>query len=334
MKIAIIILNWNGKDLLSKFLPSIIKYSKPENCDIYVADNGSTDKSIDLLNTSFPSVTIIKNEANYGFTKGYNMALKKVDADIFALVNSDIEVTKDWLTPIINSFEADVNTAIVQPKIVAFKDKTVFEYAGAGGGFIDNFGYPYCRGRIFNTLEIDNGQYNDEIEIFWASGACLFIKASVFNELNGFDTDFFAHQEEIDLCWRAQSLGYSVKYNGKSTVYHVGGATLNETNPKKTFLNFRNNLLMLIKNLPSNKVFRIILIRLFLDGIAGVKFIFSFKPLHTLAIIKAHFSIYAKLFKYLKKRKEIPFKIKNYYQTRGIVKQYFINKKQTFDQLK
>ena len=333
MKIAVVILNWNGKDLLNKFLPSVVRYSDPKYCDIYIADNASTDDSIEFVKNNFSSVKIIKNTKNFGYAQGYNEALKNIDADVFALVNSDIEVTKNWLEPIINLFKTEDNTAIIQPKILDFKDKSKFEYAGAGGGFIDNYGYPYCRGRVFNSLEKDNKQYNDELDIFWASGACMFIRSLVFNELNGFDKDFFAHQEEIDLCWRAKNLGYNIKYNGNSTVYHVGGATLKEGSTQKTFLNFRNNLEMLVKNLPKNKVFITVFTRLILDGVAGVKFILELKPLHTFAIIKAHFSMYFRLFKTLKKRKEIPNKISNYYQTKNLIKQYFINKKQTFDQI-
>ena len=333
MKIAIVILNWNGKDLLNKFLPSIIRYSDPEYCDIYVADNGSSDDSIVFIENNFSTVQIIKNKKNFGFAQGYNVALQDVKADIYALVNSDIEVTKNWIEPIIKTFKSEENTAIIQPKILDYKDQTKFEYAGAAGGFIDNLGYPYCRGRIFNSLETDLGQYNDELEIFWASGACFFIRSSVFNELNGFDNDFFAHQEEIDLCWRAKNLGYTVKYNGSSTVYHVGGATLNEASPKKTYLNFRNNLQMLIKNLPKNKVFAVVFIRLFLDGVSGVKFLFELKPLHTFAIIKAHFNLYYNLGKTIKKRKETSSKIKNYYRFKNIVNQYFIQKRQSFDKL-
>ena len=333
MKIAIVILNWNGRILLKTFLPNIIRYSDPEYCDIYVADNGSTDDSIALVKANFPSVRIIDNKKNYGFAKGYNVALANVKADIFALVNSDIEVTPNWIDPIINSFKKDKNTAIIQPKILNFRERSKFEYAGAAGGFIDNYGYPFCRGRVFNSLEKDYGQYNDELKVFWATGACMFIRSKVYKELNGFDADFFAHQEEIDLCWRANNLGYDVKYNGFSTVYHVGGATLDKSSPKKTFLNFRNNLLMLIKNLPKNKVFSIVFIRLLLDGVAGVKFLFDLKPLHTFAVIRAHFSVYTRLYSTLKKRKEIPFKIKNYYYTKEVVKQYFINKIQEFDRL-
>ncbi len=332
MKIAVVILNWNGKDLLNKFLPCVIKYSASDT-DIYIADNGSTDNSIAFIKENFNTVKIIDNKNNFGFAQGYNIALEHVKADVFALVNSDIEVTKNWLEPIIKTFKSEKNTAIIQPKILDYKDKNKFEYAGAAGGFIDNFGYPFCRGRIFNTIEKDNEQYNNEAEIFWASGACLFIRSKIFKELNGFDNDFFAHQEEIDLCWRAKNLGYTVKYNGNSTVFHVGGATLNQGSTFKTYLNFRNNLLMLIKNLPKNKVFIIVFLRLFLDGISGIKFLVELKPLHTFAIIKAHFSMYSQLFKTLNKRNNTKYKIKAYYHTTNIITQYFIQKKRSFDKL-
>ena len=252
MNIAVVILNWNGQKLLEQFLPSILQFS-PE-ATIYVADNASTDDSIAFVQRQFPTIKIIENKDNYGFAKGYNQALTDVKADIYALVNSDIEVTENWLQPIIKTFEKEPNTAVVQPKILDFKNKTHFEYAGAAGGFIDKYGFPYCRGRVFETIEEDLGQYNDELEIFWASGACFFIRSKVYHEMKGFDDDFFAHQEEIDLCWRIKNKKYVIKYNPKSLVFHVGGATLQKGNPKKTYLNFRNSLLMLTKNLPKKSV--------------------------------------------------------------------------------
>ncbi len=245
MNIAVVILNWNGQKLLEQFLPSIIQYS-PE-ATIYVADNASTDHSVTFIAKEYPSVKIIRNKKNYGFAQGYNQALQEVNADIYALVNSDIEVTQNWLHPIIKTFENNSNVAVVQPKILDYKNKSKFEYAGAAGGFIDKYGYPYCRGRVFETVENNLDQYNDNVEIFWASGACFFIRSNVYKLLKGFDDDFFAHQEEIDLCWRIKNKGYSIIYNAQTTVYHVGGATLDKANPKKTYLNFRNSLLMLVK---------------------------------------------------------------------------------------
>tara|TARA_R110002050_G_scaffold24083_3_gene64363 strand:- start:153798 stop:154787 length:990 start_codon:yes stop_codon:yes gene_type:complete len=329
MQFAIVILNWNGKELLEQFLPSVIEYS--QEADIYVADNASTDDSITFLKTSFPSVKIIQNKENGGYAKGYNDALKHIKADAFCLLNSDVEVTENWLTPIKYTFINNTNTAIIQPKLLDFKNRAYFEYAGAAGGFIDKYGYPYCRGRIFDTIEKDLGQYNDTSEIFWASGACLFIKSHVFHELNGLDDCFFAHMEEIDLCWRAKNSGYSIKYVGESTIYHVGGATLSNTNPKKTYLNFRNSLYTLTKNAKGN-ILTIIFVRLILDGVASLKFLFEFKVKHTFAILKAHVSFYYHLTYLLKQRKLTKNKIK-YYQRTSIVLDYFVNKKNNYKSL-
>ena len=332
MKTAIVILNWNGKKLLEQFLPSIINFSSNE-AKIYVADNASTDDSVAYLKNSFPDVRIIENTTNGGYAKGYNDALKYIDADIYCLINSDIEVTNNWLPPILDVFKKDEKTAIVQPKILDFKNKIKFEYAGAAGGFIDLFGYPYCRGRIFNYLEVDNGQFNDIKEIFWASGACLFIRSKVYHQINGFDEDYFAHQEEIDLCWRTQNIGYKVKYVGNSTVFHVGGATLQESNPHKTYLNFRNSLLTVVKNVPKQWFLFVVFSRLTLDGIAGIKFIIELRPIHTWAIIKAHLSFYKNFFKFLGKRKKL-IKRQNYNMHTSIVWQYFVLGKKKFEELK
>jgi GT2 family glycosyltransferase len=326
MKIAVVILNWNGTKLLEQFLPSVVKYS-PE-ADIYVADNASTDDSVAFVKSHFPTVKILENQSNFGFAQGYNEALKHIDAEIYALVNSDIEVTENWLKPVIETFENEPRTAIIQPKLLDFKRKEYFEYAGAAGGFLDKYGYPYCRGRVFETLEKDNGQYNDNCEIFWASGACFFIRSSVYNELEGFDADFFAHQEEIDLCWRAFNKGYQIKYNVQSVVYHVGGATLQQGNPKKTFLNFRNSLLMLLKNLPNKSLIPVIFCRLVLDGVAGMQFLFQGKFQHFSAILKAHYSFYLLVSEYYKKR--APFQSEKYYKTKSIVYQYYVKAGKVF----
>lgn len=324
MKLAIVILNWNGQQLLEQFLPSVVSHSK--QATIYIADNASTDNSIDFITTHYPEITIIKNSINGGYAKGYNDALQHINADVYCLLNSDIEVTENWLTPIISEFQTDDNIAAIQPKILDYKDISKFEYAGAGGGFIDKYGYPYCRGRIFNSIETDLKQYNDTLNIFWASGACLFVKSNTYHYLNGFDEDYFAHQEEIDLCWRIQNSGKHIKYVGTSTVYHVGGATLATQHPKKTFLNFRNSLFNLVKNTPKNKGFGLIFIRLSLDGVTGIKYLFEGKPLHTIAIIKAHFSFYANLFKMLKKRTSEA-KKQDYFNTKSIVWDYFVKNK-------
>jgi GT2 family glycosyltransferase len=326
-KIAVVVLNWNGAKLLEQFLPSVVAYS--DEAKIYVADNASTDNSIAVIKEKFPSITIIQNDGNYGFAKGYNLALEQVEEEYYALVNSDIEVTKNWLAPILSIFDREAKIGIIQPKILDYKNKEYYEYAGAAGGFIDQYGYPYCRGRIFETIEKDNGQYDDAIEIFWASGACFFIRKEVYRKINGFDDDFFAHQEEIDLCWRAFNLGYKAKYTSESVVYHVGGATLNESNPKKTFLNFRNSLLMLTKNLPANKLVPILLVRLVLDGIAGIQFIFKRKFIHCWAIIRAHFHFYYLINKTLKKRNGT--QSENYYHSKSIVYSYYLKNSTIFE---
>lgn len=327
--LAIIILNWNGKNLLEKFLPFLIKYSS--EATLYLADNASTDASISFIKLNYPEIKIIKNKENFGFAKGYNEALKQVNEKYYCLINSDIEVTEGWLQPIISLFNSNNEIGVIQPKILDYKNKSKFEYAGAAGGFIDQLGFAFCRGRIFDTLEIDSEQYNDTKEIFWASGACFFIRNSVFKKLNGFDENFFAHQEEIDLCWRAFNNNIKVFYCGKSTVYHVGGATLDASNPKKTFLNYRNSLLMLYKNLPTKGRFSIIFKRLCYDGISGVRLMLQLKPLHCFAIVKSHFAFYGMISKY-KNWNRINNK-SNYFYTKDIVKSYFIEKKKTFKEI-
>ena len=332
MKIAIVILNWNGKKLLEQFLPSVVNFSL-RDATIYLADNASTDASIGYVKEFFPTVKIVENTINGGYAKGYNDALRSIDADIYCLLNSDIEVTENWLKPIIKVFKSDKKTAIIQPKLLDFNDKTKFEYAGAAGGFIDLFGYPYCRGRIFNHLETDKAQFNDETDILWASGACLFIRSNVYHLLDGLDEDYFAHQEEIDLCWRAKNCGYKIKYVGTSTVYHIGGATLQETNPQKTFLNFRNSLFNILKNIPKKLLLFVLISRLILDGIAGIKFILELRPIHTLAILKAHLSFYKNFFKFLEKRKKLN-KNQEYKLFNSIVWQHFILGRKKFKDLR
>ncbi len=324
--IAVVILNWNGKKLLEQFLPSIIQFS-PE-ATIYVADNASTDDSITFVKDSFPSVKIIRNTGNYGYAKGYNDALQSVEEEFYALVNSDIEVTENWLRPILKTFATAPNTAAIQPKILDFKNRGYFEYAGAAGGFIDKYGYPFCRGRIFETIEKDESQYNDSTEIFWASGACFFIRKNVYRKLGGFDATFFAHQEEIDLCWRIKNRGYTIKYNSKSIVYHVGGATLQQGNPHKTFLNFRNSLYMLVKNLPKKHFYGILFARLVLDGIAGIRFLTQGKFKHIWAIVRAHYSLFGNFGLYYKKREQT--QNRDYFAVKSIVFLYYFKKMVTF----
>jgi GT2 family glycosyltransferase len=304
IKIAVVVLNWNGKALLKKFLPDLIKHSK--DATVFIADNASKDDSITFLQECFPKVKLIINKTNGGYAKGYNDALKKINAEYFVLINSDINVTEDWLTPIITLMDTNTAIAACQPKLLDYNNKRKFEYAGASGGFIDNLGYPFCRGRIFETTEEDKGQYNDAVEVFWATGACLFARASYFWEVGGLDESFFAHQEEIDLCWRLKNKGYIIMVEPKSVVHHVGGGTLNSDSPFKTHLNFRNNLYMLFKNLPTTSLIYVIPIRLALDGIAAFSFLKRKKGLqHFLAIAKAHFSFYFKIPQLITKRRQI-----------------------------
>jgi len=329
MQIAVIILNWNGRALLEQFLPSVVTHSS-QQAQIYVADNASTDDSIVFLENHYPTVKIIKNQKNYGYAQGYNQALSGLQEDIFVLLNSDVEVTAGWLNPIHRLF-ADPKIAAVQPKILDYKRPTYFEYAGAGGGFIDNFGYPYCRGRIFWTLEEDKGQFNDTIQTFWASGACLFIRTKDFVDSGGFDEGFFAHMEEIDLCWRLNNSGRKVFYCGASTVYHLGGGTLRSNNPRKTYLNFRNSLWMLVKNLPSGKTFPFVFARLSLDGITGIVFwIYEGFP-HLWAVVDSHFGFYKRLSHYRKIRK--PGR-KDYFHKRNVPFQYFVLKRKHYRDLR
>ena len=304
IKTAVVVLNWNGKAWLEKFLANLVKHSQEST--VFVADNASTDDSVDFVKDNFPSVKIIINASNGGYAKGYNDALKQIDAEYFVLINSDIEVTEDWLSPIIDLMDSDKKIAACQPKLLDYKNKAKFEYAGASGGFIDNLGYPFCRGRIFDDIEQDNGQYNDAIEVFWATGACLFVRSTSFNEVGCLDEDFFAHQEEIDLCWRLKNKGYKIMVQPKSVVYHVGGGTLNAGSPFKTHLNFRNNLFMLFKNLPTFSLFTTIPTRLLLDGVAALTFLNKPKGLkHVLAIAKAHFTFYFEIPKLIAKRQKI-----------------------------
>ncbi len=331
MKTAVVILNWNGRKLLEEFLPSVVLHSKSE-AEIFVIDNASTDDSISFLKSSFPEIKIIQNPENKGYAGGYNQGLKHIEADIFVLLNSDVEVTANWLIPVLKEFKNNTNLAAAQPKILDYKNKEYFEYAGAAGGFIDKYGYPYCRGRIFNTIEKDEGQYDGVTEIFWASGACFFVRGTHFWEAGGFDEDYFAHQEEIDLCWRFYNMNLNVVCVGDSKVYHLGGGTLDNLSPKKTFLNFRNSLFNLQKHVPSGNLFTTIFIRMLLDGLAGINFLVTFKLNHFISIIKAHFSFYFNLSKTAKKRNKL-LKKKKFYTTNSIVFTYFAKKIKLFNEL-
>ena len=320
MDLAIVILNWNGKNWLEKFLPNVIEHS--ENATIYVIDNSSTDDSMCFLKQNFSEIKIVHNKENYGFAGGYNEGLKVIHHEFYCLLNSDVEVTDNWLTPIQTIFKRDPQIAAVQPKILDFNRRNYFEFAGAAGGFLDNLGYPYCRGRIFENIEKDNGQYNDEVEIFWASGCCFFIRTEDFWAQNGFDARFFAHQEEIDLCWRLKNSGKKIFYTGKSTVYHVGGGTLNKQSPQKTFLNMRNNLSMILKNTPLLGGVLLVLFRMILDGFAGIYFGYKNGLAHFWAVIRAHFSFYGQIPETLKLRQKN--QIKDFYEEKWLVFKNFL----------
>ena len=327
MNVAIVILNYNGKALIEQFLPSVLEHS--QQATVYLADNASTDGSVAFVKEHFSKVNLIINTQNGGYAKGYNDALKNLKEDVFVLLNSDVEVTQGWLSPILEAFKATKNVVAIQPKILDYKNKDYFEYAGAAGGYIDALGYPYCRGRIFNTLEKDTEQFNDSRQIFWASGACIAVKKEAFIKAGGFDEDLFAHQEEIDLCWRMQQQAGIIQYIGSSTVYHLGGGTLGVENPKKTFYNFRNSLLVMLKNNNRSAVWLILFVRMLLDALAAWQFLLSGKPSHFIAIFKAHLSFYSLVPRFIKKRYKHTQKIA-YYQIKSIVWMYFIRKKTTF----
>lgn len=272
-RVAVVILNYNGVEMLRRFLPLVIEYTK--GARVIVADNASTDTSLAVLAAEFPSVEVIALDENYGFAGGYNRALDKIDAEYFLLLNSDVEVTENWLQPLLRFMDARPSAVACQPKLLSYNDKQMFEYAGASGGFIDKYGYPFCRGRIFDTVEKDCGQYDDCARLFWATGAALMVRSSAYRSAGGLDEKFFAHMEEIDLCWRMVARGGEIYAVPQSKVYHVGGATLAKSNPRKTYLNFRNNLLMLYKNLPAGSLCRIMTVRAVLDYVAAFKFLLS-----------------------------------------------------------
>ena len=329
--VAIVILNWNGRKFLEKFLPSVIAsiYSSKK---IIVADNASTDDSVKFLQENYPQVLIIQNKSNEGFARGYNTALKQVQADYYVLLNSDVEVTPNWIQPVIELMESDATIAACQPKVMAYDKKNQFEYAGAGGGWLDKFGYPFMRGRVFDDCETDTGQYDDVQQCFWATGAAFFVRPSVYHELGGLDEFFFAHQEEIDLCWRAQLAGYKIFVQPASVVYHVGGGTLAKGNSRKAFLNFRNNLIMLAKNLPVSTVVWKLPFRMLLDVLSALRGLLGGDGGYFLAVWKAHFHFVGWL---LSNKKQSVFPVKkdgklNGWYNGSVVWAYFIRKKKTF----
>ncbi|MEJ7611060.1 MAG: glycosyltransferase family 2 protein [Ferruginibacter sp.] len=332
--VAVVILNWNGKDFLKKFLPSVMA-STYGNLRIIVADNASTDDSVDFLKMYFPTTEIIVNEKNEGFANGYNVPLKKIEADYFVLLNSDVEVTPGWIEPVIELMEKDSSIAACQPKILDEKRRTHFEYAGACGGWIDALGYPFARGRVLEKTEADTGLYDDAVPCFWASGAAMFVKAPVFKALGGFDAHFFAHQEEIDLCWRMQLSGHRVFIQPASVVYHVGGGTLPKANNQKTFLNFRNNLIMIYKNSSAAELLYIIPARFFLDGLAAVKGLAWGNVGYCLAVLRAqlHFvkwMLFGRKQPVAVSRKNK--KLQGVYKG-SILWQYYMNRKNTFSEI-
>ena len=303
-KVAVVILNWNGAKLMEEFLPSVMDYSPAELAEVIVADNGSTDASVDMLKEKFPAVRIIQLDKNYGFAEGYNQALKQINNEYTVLLNSDVEVTPGWLDAPLAAMEADSTIVAAQPKIRAQRNKDYFEYAGAAGGYIDIYGYPYCRGRLLHVVEKDEGQYDTPADILWATGACLFIRTTIYKEVGGLDAGFFAHQEEIDMCWRLRSRGYRLVCTPQSVVYHVGGATLQVESPRKTFLNFRNNLLMLYKNLPEKDLKHVMRARFWLDYIAATKFLLCGHVQNAKAVYEARKAFFDMKPEYAEKRRE------------------------------
>lgn len=329
LKLAVVILNYNGAQLLETFLPLVLKYSP--GYSVVVADNCSQDASLRVLKEQFPEVPVIALDQNWGFSGGYNKALLEIDAEYYVLLNSDVEVTPQWIEPILSLMEQDPTIAACQPKLLAYHQKDHFEYAGAAGGYLDRWGYPFCRGRLFETMEPDEGQYDDQKEIFWASGACLFIRAHLYHEMGGLDVDFFAHMEEIDLCWRLKNQNHRIFYVGESTIYHVGGATLSQSNPRKTFLNFRNNLALLYKNLPASAIPKVFTIRIFLDLTAAFYFMLKGRFAAGWAVIKAYWAFYRNLGQWKKKRKaQKNFPAAQDLRPLSIVQQYFLKGKKRY----
>ena len=334
-KVAVVILNWNGLKYLRQYLPSVLSSVWP-NLEIIIGDNASTDGSVDFIKNEYPSVKVIQNDQNYGFTGGYNKVLSQVDADYYVLLNSDVEVSPGWIAPVINLMESDPLIAAAAPRIIAFNDKDTFEHAGAAGGFIDKYGYPFCRGRMFYEIEKDKGQYQQSGEVFWATGAAMFVKKNYWDEAGGFDDRFFAHMEEIDLCWRLKNMGYKVMYCAESEVFHLGGGTLNVENPFKTYLNFRNNLLLLQNNLPFWRALFTITARFWMDLLALFRFLGEGKRKDAWAVSRAHQNFVLQLFSPGKRNPKL--KVPKRYPLTGIyngslVWDFFVKKKMHFTDL-
>ena len=336
-KTSIIILNWNGKKLLQQFLPTVLAHSLNDNSEVIVADNGSIDDSVDFLKTEFPNVPLILFDENYGFAEGYNRAIQQIDAEYVVLLNSDVETTENWLQPLVDYMDTHPEVAAVQPKIRAYHDKEKFEYAGAAGGFIDRYGYPFCRGRILDIIETDRGQYDDTIPVFWATGACLLIRRSDYLEVGGLDAHFFAHQEEIDLCWRLNARGKDVICVPESAVHHVGGASLSKENPQKTYLNFRNNLLMLYKNVQPSVFFGTLAMRYLLDFLAFIHLLLQGNFKNAKAVVKAHHDFLKMKSSYKSVRREnlaksVTTTISTQYP-KSILWKFYVNRRKTYASL-
>lgn len=342
-KLAIVILNWNGSDMMRRYLPSVIRCSRGEGIQVIVADNASSDDSISMLHSCFPDLRIIQLDQNYGFADGYNRSLRQVEAEYYLLLNSDVEIRQDgWLTPMIDFMDHHPQVSACQPKLLKLlpqgEEKTMFEYAGAAGGFIDQYGYPFCRGRVFATVEHDRGQYDDVASVMWTTGAAMMVRSNVYWEAGGLDAKFFAHMEEIDLCWRMRIMGYDLVCVPQSTAYHLGGATLNQGNPRKTFLNFRNNLLMLYKNLPEQQLRSVIRMRRFLDFVAAVQFLVKGDLANMKAIRKAHkefatlIPYYAPIRQHIQAQRNLSLALPELVSL-SILWQYYVRRRKTFSQL-
>lgn len=335
-KLAVVVLSYNGRELLNKFLPPIIK-SKTDYTEIYVVDNASHDGTYEFIQEHFPEVKLIRLEVNKGFTNGYVASLPQIDADYYALVSSDVEVSEGWIEPIISLLDSNPDVAVVQPKIKSYNNKREFEYSGASGAYIDKYGYPFCRGRLFFTIEEDDAQYQDNREVFWCSGACMFIRSDVYHQLGGFDNDYYAHMEDIDLSWRVKNAGYKVMVCPQAVVYHVGGHIISYGSPPKIFRNYKNGMIMLLKNLPAGQVWWIIPYRLLLDGVAGIRALVKGNSKECGAILKAHFEFWSGLQKWIRKRKEAKKAVNNPNRVgvypRSIVVQYFLLGKRKFSDL-
>lgn len=331
-KTAVVILNWNGRKYLELFLPGVLKHSQ-DHAEVIIADNDSTDDSIAFLEQHYPDLRTIRLDRNYGFAEGYNKAFEQISADYYVLLNSDIDIRSDWIPQVISLMESDSSIAACQPKIRSYHEPGKFEYAGAAGGFIDKFGYPFCRGRLFQHVENDAGQYDDAIEVFWATGACMFVRASAYHEMKGLDPDFFAHMEEIDFCWRLKNHGYKIMYSPGSVVFHIGGGTLPKNNSQKTYLNIRNNIIMLYKNLPSNRLMPVFLIRMILDGIASVKFLVDGGFKDMFAVVRAHWNFIGNFSKYRKKREKIKHRRVSKIYAGSIVIDHYLRRKSRYTEL-